>query len=89
MVNPPWVFSAFWKIVSPFLDPVTSNKIVFVKNKTKDAALILEQVESDQLEKDFGGSNEFKFDYALWKEDQQRLLAEANAKFETFLQMSQ
>ena len=27
--NPPWVFSTFWTVIKPFVDPVTKTKIAF------------------------------------------------------------
>jgi hypothetical protein len=27
--NPPWVFSTFWAVIKPFVDPVTKTKICF------------------------------------------------------------
>ena len=29
-VNQPWLFSAFWKIISPLVDPVTREKVCFL-----------------------------------------------------------
>ncbi|KAH8057671.1 hypothetical protein JL722_6762 [Aureococcus anophagefferens] len=31
LVDAPWIFNAFFKLISPFIDPVTKAKIVFVK----------------------------------------------------------
>ena len=31
IVRAPWIFSAFWTMISPFIDPVTYKKIQFVK----------------------------------------------------------
>lgn len=33
LVNAPWMFSGFFKIVSPFIDPITRNKVRFVDMK--------------------------------------------------------
>ena len=67
MVNPPWIFSAFWKIISPLLDPITAKKIIFVKNKkNENLKIILDHISADQLEEDFGGSNPFKYDHNVW-----------------------
>eukprot|EP00980_Cylindrotheca_fusiformis_P002730 scaffold629_cov140-Cylindrotheca_fusiformis.AAC.7 len=40
--NPPWIFQGFWKVVYPFIDPVTKQKIRFCTSK-KD----FEQVQAD------------------------------------------
>lgn len=44
--NSPWSLSIFWNMISPFLEDVTRQKIVFVKSKSE----FLEHVEEDQLE---------------------------------------
>lgn len=33
IMDPPWGFSSFWQAVSPFIDPVTSQKIQFVSEQ--------------------------------------------------------
>jgi hypothetical protein len=33
VLDPPAMFSGFWKIISPFIDPVTSRKIRFIPYK--------------------------------------------------------
>jgi hypothetical protein len=41
MTNTPWVFSAFWSVIKPFLNEVTLAKVQFINGK-KDFAKILE-----------------------------------------------
>jgi hypothetical protein len=41
MTNTPWVFSAFWSVIKPFLNEVTLAKVQFVNGK-KDFGKILE-----------------------------------------------
>ncbi|KAL1921804.1 uncharacterized protein VTP21DRAFT_10446 [Calcarisporiella thermophila] len=74
LVNTPWFFWTFWKLISPFIDPVTRSKIRFVDLKTQnnvqpnqekgDWANLLHYIPAEQLEADFGGKldYEFKFD---------------------------
>jgi hypothetical protein len=30
-VNSPWLFSACWSVIKPWLDPVTAAKVIFLK----------------------------------------------------------
>ena len=69
MVNPPWVFNMFWKVIRPLLDPVTAEKVVFVANKKKDAAIVKQYIAAECLEKDFDGNSDWKYDHDQWKTD--------------------
>jgi hypothetical protein len=31
--NPPWIFKGFWRVVYPFIDPVTKQKVCFCTGK--------------------------------------------------------
>ena len=75
MYSPPFAFWLFWKVISPFIDPVTKDKIKMISGKepVKNAA-VQEQIEIDQCLKDFGGENGFSFldeetRSAYWKDD--------------------
>ncbi|TXT15513.1 hypothetical protein VHUM_00016 [Vanrija humicola] len=62
LVNVPWFFSAFYTAVSPFIDPVSRDKIRF-------NPAILELIDADQLESDYGGSVNFVYDHGVyWKQ---------------------
>ncbi|WOO76452.1 CRAL-TRIO domain-containing protein [Vanrija pseudolonga] len=62
LVNVPWFFSAFFTAVSPFIDPVSRDKIRF-------NPAILELIEPDQLESDYGGTVNFVYEHGVyWKE---------------------
>ncbi|KAI9096090.1 CRAL-TRIO domain-containing protein [Phlyctochytrium arcticum] len=68
MFNSPWVFSTFWTLFSPFIDPVTKDKIKFfkwAKGQEKESPL-LEIIESSQLEMTYGGQSDFQFDCDLY-----------------------
>ena len=67
MVSPPWIFNAFWKVIRPLLDPVTRDKIVFVKDKKKNASIVKEHIHEHDLESDFGGSSEWVYNHEEWK----------------------
>jgi len=55
--NSPMTFSLFWNVISPFMHQVTQQKVRFVKKY--DA--LLETIDADQLEVDYGGNLAFKY----------------------------
>lgn len=55
VVNLPLILNFFYKGISPFLDPVTRDKMRFNPN-------LFELVPKEQLDADFGGEYEFDFD---------------------------
>lgn len=68
MVDAPTVFHMFFKLVSPFLTKRTRSKIVFVNgNAEQKRATIAKHVNTDQLEKDYGGDSEFVFTQEYWE----------------------
>ncbi|KAI8380663.1 CRAL-TRIO domain-containing protein [Choanephora cucurbitarum] len=70
IVKSPWFFVATFKVIAPFMDAVTRNKIKFViddkddKEKKSDISHdwvnLKDYIDADQLETDYGGS----FNYA-------------------------
>jgi len=58
IVNAPWIFGAFWKMIRPLLDPIVSEKVMFV---SKDA--LIEYIDEDVLLSEFGGENAFTYEY--------------------------
>ena len=76
LVDAPWLFLGAFKLISPFIDPVTRKKIVFVKGSAeKRAAVLLEHYELDQLEKAVGGASDYVYDAEAY-------LAEDRAAYE-------
>merc|ERR1712194_95434 len=63
LVSPPWIFNGLWTIVSPFVDPVTYEKIQFV---TEEGAARSERLgksfDISQLEESLGGDDPRPFD---------------------------
>ncbi|KAF8167593.1 CRAL/TRIO domain-containing protein [Crassisporium funariophilum] len=55
VVNLPFLLNFFYKGISPFLDPVTRDKMRFNPN-------LLELVPASQLDADFGGEHAYQFD---------------------------
>ncbi|KAL6177715.1 hypothetical protein ACLB2K_049239 [Fragaria x ananassa] len=54
IVHVPFVFMTVWKIVCPFIDNKTKEKIVFVENKMLKSTL-LEEIDESQLPEKYGG----------------------------------
>lgn len=56
----PWYVSTFFKLISPFIDPVTKEKMKFNEDLKK-------YVPTKQLWKDYGGELNFDYDHkAYW-----------------------
>lgn len=68
MINTPWFFSMFWSMISPFLDPISLNMFVFVKEsqaKTlKDK--LKEDFDVDSLISNVGGLDDKPFDSEVY-----------------------
>jgi hypothetical protein len=68
LIRTPWVFSTVWKLISPFVDPVSKAKIVFMKSS--DTAYICSQLEADidpsVLEADIGGQDSRPFNSSIF-----------------------
>lgn len=57
VVNVPWFLNAFWGAVTPFLDPITRDKIRFNAN-------LVEYVPKEQLDAEFsGGRYNYEWDF--------------------------
>ncbi|KAL4887354.1 CRAL-TRIO domain-containing protein [Aspergillus karnatakaensis] len=59
VINMPFIIMGFFKIVTPFLDPVTREKLKFNEDLNK-------HIPSSQLMKSVGGEVEFKYDHASY-----------------------
>jgi len=56
-IRPPWIFNAFWTMISPFIDPVTYQKIVMLSGSKEDIGkrLAADGIPLEQLESNIGG----------------------------------
>eukprot|EP01090_Pellita_catalonica_P007441 TRINITY_DN18026_c0_g1_i1.p1 TRINITY_DN18026_c0_g1~~TRINITY_DN18026_c0_g1_i1.p1 ORF type:complete len:279 (-),score=58.09 TRINITY_DN18026_c0_g1_i1:666-1478(-) len=63
-INNPWVFSAFWKCLTPFIAKVTIDKVKFYGS---GMGQLLDHIDADTLEKDYGGNCDFQYDHEAWK----------------------
>ncbi|KIM69956.1 hypothetical protein SCLCIDRAFT_1207210 [Scleroderma citrinum Foug A] len=62
VVNLPFILNFFFKGISPFLDPVTREKLCFNPN-------LADVIPPSQLDSEFGGEYEFEFDHeSYWKQ---------------------
>lgn len=55
----PWYITTFFKLISPFIDPVTKEKMVFNQDLNR-------HVPPAQLDKDYGGEVDFLYDHAIY-----------------------
>jgi hypothetical protein len=65
-LNPPKVFSVFWKILTPFMNEVTINKIKFVSGPKEYPALFT-HIDKSILEKIYGGDKDYEYNHQQWR----------------------
>lgn len=61
----PWFFLTTYKVISPFVDPITRNKVKFINTdgtKSADVVEIDEYISLKQMEVALGGHYNFAFD---------------------------
>ncbi|XAR48577.1 hypothetical protein NMG60_11031447 [Bertholletia excelsa] len=80
LYNPPKFFEPFWKVVKPFLEPKTANKVKFVYADDPNTHKIMEDLfDVDQLESAFGGKDTEGFDVNKYaermREDDKKMLS--------------
>ena len=62
-LNVPAIFHVFWSAIRPFIDPVTREKIVFVRGTPEQQRTVLEETfDLAQLEEALGGSAPFSWE---------------------------
>jgi len=62
LVDAPWIFNAAFRAISPFIDPKTRQKIVFVKGTpAQRAAVLVEHFDLDQIEEAVGGTMPYEY----------------------------
>lgn len=62
-IRPPWIFNAFWTMISPFIDPITYQKIVMVNGNREEIAQKLSNdgIPLSVLEASLGGHDQRPF----------------------------
>ncbi|KAI3672410.1 hypothetical protein L6452_38498 [Arctium lappa] len=69
LYNPPKFFEPFYKVVKPFLEPKTANKVKFVYADDPNTKTIMDNLFCmDELESAFGGKDEENFDIKKYAE---------------------
>jgi hypothetical protein len=67
IVHGSFAFWAFWKMISPFLDPVTREKVVFLSGDTaKMREEISPYIDPAVLHKDYGGDRADEYVHSEW-----------------------
>lgn len=74
LTNIPWLGWTFLKIIHPFIDPLTREKLVFDQP-------FVDYVPSDQLDMDFGGHVNFEYDHARYWPDVIRVADEKRKRY--------
>lgn len=70
MVDTPWIFSMFWKAVSPFIHPNTQQKIQFVNGDSEKTKVFSKIFDMNTIEKRFAGKSDWKWDAAaFWQNE--------------------
>lgn len=78
LTNIPWYAWTFLKLIHPFIDPLTREKLVFDEP-------FPEYVPGDMLDKDFGGDVNFEYDHEkYWDEMVKMAETKRNRYFERF-----
>jgi len=76
IVNPPWVFPALYKLVTPFIDADTQTKTEILSGDVESfGPRLLEFIDADQLPVEYGGV----LDVEMPQPDHQALLEEKDA----------
>jgi hypothetical protein len=70
----PWFINAFFKLISPFIDPVTREKMIFNDDLRK-------HVPPTQLQKDYGGDVDFQYDHSAYWPALNKICAERRAVY--------
>ena len=61
IINVPWVLNAFYKLITPLVDPVTRDKMRFNPKVVQDGLFA-----SDAVWKEFGGAVDFQYEHKTY-----------------------
>lgn len=79
IINVPWIVNGFFKLITPFIDPHTREKLKFNEDMKK-------YVPAEQLWTEFNGSLEFEYDHATYWPALQKMCAEKHeAKYQRWV----
>ena len=84
-IRPPWIFNAFWNMITPFIDPDTKAKIIMTNTTNKQTLPYLEHINIDIVETELGGNDSRPFNSELYlntsfEKDFLTILEESNTK---------
>jgi len=71
----PWYITTFFKLISPLIDPVTKEKMIFNQDLRK-------HVPPAQLDKAYGGDADFEYDHTIYWPALTKICAEKRAAYE-------
>jgi len=60
LIRPPMVFSVLWKMIRPFIDPVTRKKYIFCNSEKELKKLTSRVKDLHKLEAEFGGTGKVR-----------------------------
>jgi hypothetical protein len=58
----PWIVNGAWKVIKPWLDPVTASKVIFIAKGT-----LPQYINEDNLPVEYGGKDPFKYDHEKYR----------------------
>ena len=70
----PWFVATFFRLISPFIDPVTKEKMIFNGDLTRHVPL-------QQLDKEYGGQVDFHYDHKTYWPALDQLCAQRRAEY--------
>ena len=62
IINVPFLINTFFKIIMPFVDPITRNKVKFNPSIYEDGLMTQDMV----MKEWWGGDNDFKWDHSKY-----------------------
>lgn len=68
----PWYITTFFKLISPFIDPVTKEKMIFNQS-------LRQHVPPSQLDKEYGGDADFEYVHSIYWPALNKICAERRA----------
>ena len=72
IVNPPWIFSSFWKVIYPLIDPVTKEKIKLWSDK-KEWSELHNYIDDEALETFYGGTSDYVYNFEDYWQTEDKL----------------